>query len=619
VPKLKRVLIGKPISSADEGHSRLRKIIALPVFASDAISSTAYATDEIMIVLFALGGGGIAAWGPTVPIAIIVCVLMAIVVLSYRQTIFAYPSGGGSYIVSKENLGTIPSLIAGSSLLVDYILTVSVSVAGGVLAIRGVIPSLGQAWVVPICLLCVAFMTVMNLRGVKESGTAFAGPTYFYVLMLLILLAVGFFRVFVQHLGPIPESALSEEALKKLSEGSKSLGIIVLLRAFASGAVAMSGVEAISNGVPAFQKPESKNAATTLVWMGSILGSCFLGVSVLMSRLKPYRGEHDGINGLGLLAQHIYGGKGVMFWLTEIATFAILILAANTAYADFPRLSSIIARDGFLPRQFANRGDRLVYSNGVLFLAGVASILIIIFDGDISKLIPLYAFGVFTGFTFSQTGMVRHHRKHKEKGWKVGMVINAIGAVATGIIAIIVVVSKFKQGAWIPAALIPLMVLGFRSIGKHYDHTRAMVSAPADYRAPRETHTVVVLVGSLNKGVLNGISYAKSLNPDRVMAVTVVSDEHERQTIEKQWETYNVDMELHTVYSPYRALTKPILGFIDELDARYSHDIITVVIPEFVTRKRTQWLHNGSAFALKAKLLYRPHTVVTSIPIHVDK
>ena len=617
MPKLKRVLIGKPISSADEGHHRLRKIIALPVFASDAISSTAYATDEIMIVLLVKAMGGRGAWGPTVPIAIIVCILMAIVVASYRQTIHAYPSGGGSYIVSKENLGTIPSLIAGSSLLVDYILTVAVSVAGGVLAIRGVIPSLGQNWVVPVCLACVFFMTVMNLRGVKESGTAFAGPTYFYIVMLLVLIGTGFYKIFVQHIGPIPDSMLSEEALH-FSKLTKHISIFMLLRAFASGAVALSGVEAISNGVPAFEKPESKNAATTLLWMGGILGSCFLAVSILASHLKPYRAETDGINGLGLMAQHLFGGKGVLFWMLEIATFLILILAANTAYADFPRLSSIIAKDGFLPRQFANRGDRLVYSNGVIFLAVVASILIVVFDGDISKLIPLYAFGVFTGFTFSQTGMVKHHLTHKEPNWKVGMTINAIGAVTTGIIAVIVMVSKFTQGAWIPGLLIPLMVLGFRAIGKHYIHTRGAVVAQPGYRAPRETHTAVVLVGSVNKGVLNGIAYARSLNPDRVMAVTVVSDEAERKHIEQQWIDFNVPIELHTLYSPYRALTKPVMDFIDELDQRYSDDIITVIIPEFVTRKRTQWLHNGSAFALKAKLLYRPHTVVTSVPIHVD-
>jgi hypothetical protein len=377
----------------------------------------------------------------------------------------------------------------------------------------------------------------------------------------------------------------------------------------------LSGVEAVSNGVPSFQKPESKNAAATLVWMGSILGVCFLGVSVLASRLKPFRGPDDG-NGLGLMAMHIYGGKGLMFWLTMIATFAILILAANTAYAGFPGLASIIARDGFLPRQFFNRGARLVFSNGVIFLAAIASILIVVFNGDISKLIPLYAFGVFTGFTLSQAGMVKHHLRHKVGRWRASLAINAIGAVSTGIVAMVVVVSKFTEGAWVPAALIPIMVIGFRSIGKHYRKSRGAVVAPPGYRAPRETHTMVVLVGGVNKGVLRAVQYARSLNPDRILAVTVASNDDERKAVEDQWKAFEVPIELHTVYSPYRELTRPVMQFINELDEQHKDDIITVVIPEFVTSWGTQWLHNGSAFALKAKLLFRPHTAVVSVPIH---
>ena len=613
MPAIKRILIGKPISSEDEGHQRLRKLIALPVFASDAISSTAYATDEILVVLLLQASIGAVAFTKLVPIAIVVCVLMVIVVLSYRQTIYAYPNGGGAYIVSRENLGEVPSLVAGSSLLVDYILTVAVSVSGGVLAIRTA-TGLDKQWTVPICLLCVVIMTVINLRGVKESGAAFAGPTYFYVLMLLILLVTGFYRVFVQHLGPIPEEMLSEEA-REHSQALKSLGLYMLLRAFSSGAVALSGIEAVSNGVPSFQKPESKNAATTLVWMGVILGSCFLGVSILAAKLKPFRGEHDG-NGLGLMAEHIFGGKGMMFWLLMIGTFLILILAANTAYAGFPALASIIARDGFLPRQFFNRGARLVFSNGVIFLAAIASVLIVVFKGNISALIPLYAFGVFTGFTLSQTGMVRHHLRHKEPKWRSGMTINAIGAFVTGVIATVVVVSKFTEGAWIPAALIPLMVLMFRGIGKHYKISRGAIEAPAGYKAPRETHSMVVLVGGVNKGVLRAVQYARSLNPDRILAVTVCINDAERKAIEKQWKEFEVPVELHTLFSPYRELTRPVLQFIDELDERYQGDMITVVIPENVTSWKTQWLHNGSAFALKAKLLYRPHTAVVSVPIH---
>jgi amino acid transporter len=612
--RLKHILIGTPLSSEDEQHQRLSKKIALPVFASDAISSTAYATDEILVVLLLQAEIGRRAFGPLVPIAIVVCVLMVIVVASYRQTIHAYPSGGGAYIVSRENLGKTPALVAASSLLVDYILTVAVSIAGGVLAIRTA-TGLGAEWAVPICLLCVLVMTVVNLRGVKESGAAFAGPTYFYVLMLLILIGTGLYRIFVQNIGPIPESLLSEEAIEESAKVS-SLSLFMLLRAFSSGAVALSGIEAISNGVPAFKKPESKNASTTLVWMGCILGSCFLGVSVLASHLKPFRGEGDG-NGLGLMAEYLYGGKGVMFWLTMIGTFSILILAANTAYADFPRLASIVARDGYLPRQFFNRGARLVFSNGVLFLAIVASILIVVFKGDISALIPLYAFGVFTGFTLSQSGMVKHHLTHREGRWRGSLLINAIGAVTTGVIAGVVVVSKFTEGAWIPAALIPLTVFGFRSIGKHYERGRSIVATQPGYKALRETHTMVVLVGGINKGVLHGLQYAKSLRPDRILAVTVVSDDEDRRNIERQWADYDIPIELHTVYSPFRELTGPILRFIDELDEEHQDDIITVVIPEFVTSWATQWLHNGSAFALKAKLLHRPHTAVVSVPVHM--
>jgi hypothetical protein len=353
------------------------------------------------------------------------------------------------------------------------------------------------------------------------------------------------------------------------------------------------------------------------MWMGGILGSCFLGVSILGSHLKPFRGEHDG-NGLGLMAEYIYHGKGVMFWLTMIGTFSILILAANTAYADFPRLSSIIAKDGFLPHQFANRGDRLVFSNGVLFLAGVASILIVVFKGDISALIPLYAFGVFMGFTLSQAGMVMHHIRLKEPRWKASLVINAIGALTTGLIAGIVVVSKFTEGAWIPAALIPIMVFVFYSIGKHYRHVKTSLQIPPGYRAPRHPHYVVVLVGKVNRGVVDAIGYARSLNPDRVIALSVVQDPDEERHLHEQWAEYDIPIELHTVSSPYRELTRPVFNFLDEVERERPEDTITVVIPESVTKISSQWLHNQSALALKARLLYRPRTVVVSVPVHVD-
>jgi amino acid transporter len=612
----KRVLIGKPIATSDEGHQRLKKRIALPVFASDAISSTAYATDEILIVLLIQAGIGASAWGYLVPLAVVVAVLLTIVVISYRQTIYAYPSGGGSYVVARENLGEIPSLVAGASLLTDYILTVAVSVAGGVLAIQSAF-GFDSNWRVPICLVLIVVMTVANLRGLKESGALFAPPTYLYVLMLMLLIVVGLYRIYVQHVGPIPLDTLSPEA-QELATGTQALSLLMLLRAFSSGAVALSGVEAVSNGVPAFRKPESKNAAMTIAIMGAILGTCFLGVSILASHFQPYRGENDP-TGIALMAQYVYDGKGVLFWLTQIATFAVLILAANTAYADFPRLSSIIARDGYLPRQLANRGDRLVFSNGVIGLAVLAGVLIVIFKGNISALIPLYAFGVFTGFTLSQAGMVVHHFRLREPRWRVSAVINGVGCVATGVVALVVVVSKFTEGAFIPAILIPAMVLGFRAINRHYKTVRAAVQVDTTYHVPRRTHLVVVLVGSVHRGVLDALAYARSLAPERLLAVSVVTDDEEQRRLVQAWDDYGITVPLHTISSPYRELTRPVLEYLDELDAESPDDVITVVIPEFVTPWKQHWLHNQSAFALKARLLYRPNTVVTSVPVLVGE
>jgi amino acid transporter len=611
---LKRILIGPPIASSEEHHQRLIKIIALAVFASDAISSTAYATEEILLVLIAAGGE--AAFDDLVPISIVVVILLAIVVTSYRQTVYAYPSGGGSYIVSRENLGETPSLVAGSSLLVDYVLTVAVSVAGGVAAITSALATL-RPYRVEICIGFIVLMTVANLRGVKESGRLFAGPTYIYVFALLTLIGYGLWQVYVNGLGPIPGQ---EAALNHLTDNGATvtgITVFILMRAFSSGAVALSGVEAISNGVPAFRRPEPRNAAITLVWMGTILGGCFFGVSVLANHLRPVP-QDNGETVLSIMGKAVFGNGTFLYYILQFSTFAILILAANTAYADFPRLSSIIARDGFLPRQLANRGDRLVFSNGIIVLAGLASVLIIIFHGEISALIPLYAVGVFTGFTMSQAGMVVHHWRLREPHWQTGMAINAIGAATTGVVLGVVVISKFTIGAWIPAALIPIIVIGLKSIGRHYKRVREAVVVPDDYKARRHTHVAVVLVGSVNKGVLNALSYARSLAPDRLVAVSVVGDPAEQEELTKAWDEHNVPVELHTIYSPYRELTRPILTYLDELDRESPDDIITVIIPEFVTSWTTQFLHNQTALALKARLLYRPNTVVTSVPVLVD-
>ena len=612
----KRVLIGRPIATSDEGHHRLPKRIALPVFASDAISSTAYATDAILGVLLVQAEIGGDAWGRLIPLALVVAVLLTIVVVSYRQTLYAYPSGGGSYVVSRENLGELPSLVAGASLLTDYILTVAVSVAGGVLAIQSAF-DFSSSYRVPLCLALIAVMTVANLRGLKESGALFAPPTYLYVGMLILLIVVGCYRIFVRDLAPIPLDDLSADARELAAQG-KSLGLLMLLRAFSSGAVALSGVEAVSNGVPAFRKPESRNASMTIAVMGAILGSCFIGVSVLASHLRPYRGDEDATV-IALMAEHIYDGKGVLFWMTQLATFAILVLAANTAYADFPRLSSIIARDGYLPRQLANRGDRLVFSNGIIFLAVLAGLLIAVFNGDIEKLIPLYAFGVFTGFTLSQAGMVVHHLRRREERWQASAIVNGVGCVATGVVATVVVVSKFTEGAWIPAVVIPALVVAFRAIARHYRRIRAAVAIGDDYRPPRRTHLVVVLVGSVHRGVIDAVQYARSLAPERLLAVSVVTDRDEQERLVADWDRHGISIPLHTIASPFRELTQPLLEYLDELDAESPDDVITVVIPEFVTPWTQQWLHNQSALALKARLLYRPNTVVTSVPVVVGE
>lgn len=609
---LKRLLIGKPISTSEDIHQRLPKKIALPVFASDAISSTAYATEEILIVFLSLAGVGMAAYSQLVPISILVIILLAIVVTSYRQTIFSYPNGGGSYAVSKDNLGEYPSLVAGGSLLVDYTLTVCVSVAGGVAAIISAFNGLAP-YRVHMCVGFVILMMLANLRGLKESGALFAPPTYLYVISLVMLIGVGLYRVYFQDLPPIEHTGEAKELL----EMQGAVSIFYFLKAFSSGAVALTGVEAISNGVPAFKKPESKNASATLITMAVILGTCFFGLSVLARELEPVK-DHEGLirnTVLAQLAEQVYGGRNIFFFVTQFATFAILILAANTAYADFPRLCSVIARDSYLPRQLMNRGDRLVFSNGVIFLSLAAIGLLIAFGGLVNALIPLYAIGVFTGFTLSQTGMCVHHFRHREARWRIHMVINGIGAVTTFFVAGIVLAVKFFDGAWIPAIVIPTLMIGFKLIHRHYSRIRNFLQATEEYAAPFHTHFVIVLVGSVNLGVLQAIKYAQSLRPDRLIALSVIHTDEDRKRLYDDWAKYDLDVELQTVLSEYRDLAEPILTRIDELEGDSHDDLITVVIPEFVTSLSTQWLHNQSALQLKARLLYRPNTVVTSVPV----
>jgi amino acid transporter len=615
VSVVKRVLVGKPISSADQEHQRIPKSIALAVFSSDAISSTAYATEEILFVT-AVGASSLAlGLNVLIPISIAVAVLLAIVVTSYRQTIYAYPNGGGSYVVCRENLGEMPSLVAGASLLVDYILTVAVSISAGVAAIVS-IPAFHdlQTHRVELGLALIVIISIANLRGIKESGRIFAVPTYVYIIMLALLVGYGLYASFFQNLGHVPFNPAEFDGTKRFGG---ELTLFIILKGFSSGAVALTGVEAISNGVPAFKRPESKNAATTLMWMAGILGVLFFGVSVLAHRTAPYPSHDQTVfSQLGLLVF----GNGPLYVILQFATAAILTLAANTAYADFPRLSSIIARDGYLPRQLANRGDRLVFSNGVLFLGGAAALLIIGFGGLTNALIPLYAVGVFTSFTLSQFGMVKHHQKEREKGWKRNVVINGFGSLATGVVLLIVAGTKFSEGAWVPIILIPMIILLFRAIHRHYKTVAEGLKVTPDFKVRKMNHTVVVLVGSVHRGVLEALAYSKSLRPNRLIALSVVSDEEEQAKIEASWERYQMDIPLEILYSPYRELARPVLRYVDELDAQRDNDIVTIVIPEFVVGSWWgQLLHNQSALFLKGRLLFRKNTVVTSVPYHVEE
>lgn len=613
---LKRLLVGRPLSTHEQEHQRLPKRIALATFSSDPISSTAYATEEILFVT-AVGGSSLAlGLDKLAPMAVAVAAMLVIVVTSYRQTIHAYPSGGGAYIVSRENLGEYPALVAGASLLVDYVLTVAVSVSAGVAAILSLdaFADLGEYRVL-MTLAFVGILTAGNLRGLKESGRIFAAPTYVYVVSLTALVGIGLFRTYFGDVAPVP---FDPEAAADVAQAGGSLSLFIILRGFSSGAVALSGVEAISNGVPAFRRPESKNAATTLTTMGCILGSLFLGVSILASRLEPYPSEDETV--ISQLGRAVFG-TGAMHTLLQFATAGVLILAANTAYVDFPRLSSIIARDDYLPRQFANRGDRLVFSNGILFLAGAAAVLLVAFGGLTNALIPLYAVGVFTSFTLSQAGMVRHHLREREEGWKRGLVINGVGATATFVVLCIVAVTKFAVGAWLPIVVVPMIIVMFRSIHRHYQRVeRQLAITPEEVRPQAHRHKVVVLVGRVHRGTVAAIQYARSMRPDHLTGLYVAYEDTDHDAMLEDWQAFGFEEPLEIVASPYRELPPAVERFLDEFDERWPDEMTTVIIPQFVPDSPlapSQLLHNQSALALKLALLYRPGTVVTSVPYHL--
>jgi amino acid transporter len=498
------------------------------------------------------------AIGYLVPISFIVVVLLAIVVTSYRQTIFSYPGGGGSYIVSRENLGTDPALVAGASLLVDYTLNVAVSVAAGVAAITSAVAGLRGHQVV-LALGLVAVVTVANLRGVKESGRLFAGPVYGYVAAMSALVVYGLYRSLFGHLGRIP---VNQAQLAQFTGGKALVGgvtLFLLMRAFASGADALSGVEAISNGVPAFRKPETRNAATTLAWTGMILGGLFFGVALLAGRLHPTLSTSETI--LSEMGAAVFGRGGPAHIVLQATTAAILCLSANTSFADFPWLSSIIATDGFLPHQLANRGDRLVYSNGILALAlAIASAgLLVAFNGDVTALVPLFAVGLFSAFTLSQTGMVVHHWRLRHAGWRRSLAVNGIGAITSALVLAVVVVSKFTEGAWIPTIVIPLIVVGFKAIRPHYSCVRDELDASADLGIPVVHHTVVIPVGRVHRGVLAAVGYAKAMHPDHLVAITVVNDPSEAEAVKAAWRSVDCDVTLEVIESPFRDLTGAVL------------------------------------------------------------
>jgi amino acid transporter len=611
---LKRVLLGRPIATSAAPHERVSRTVGLAIFSSDAVASSAFATQEILHVLVPVAG--MAALGYLTPMSLLVVALLAIVVFSYRQTIHAYPNGGGSYIVSKDNLGTLPGLVAGASLLVDYTLTVAVSIAAGTAAITSAIePLRGHAVATAVVLL--AGLALANLRGLRESGRLFAPPTYGYVAIMTVLIGYGLMRTVFGDLGPLP---VNEAALAEITDNGALLGgvsLFLLMRAFSSGAIALSGVEAISNGVPAFRPPESRHAATVLTWTGTILAVLFCGVAALAEQLRPTLSEDETI--LSIMGRAVFGEHNVFYFVLQFFTAAILILSANTAFADFPRLSAVIARDGFMPRQLAHRGDRLAFSNGIIALAVASAALLVAFQASVTLLVPLFAVGLFMSFTLSQAGMVVHHWRLREPHWRPGLGVNALGAAATAVVLVVILVSKFTEGAWIPTLVIPVITLAFMGIHRHYARVAEEIRPRPGDADEVVRHTVVVLVAGPTRPALHALRYAQAMRPDHLFALTVVQDGERRADIEKAWDEAGIGVPLEVIEDDYRDFTVPIEAFLTRTDARWADDTLTVVIPEFVVHRWWEHLlHNQSALMLKARLLYRRDTVVISVPWHID-
>jgi len=639
---LKRLLVGSPIRTARLTHERLTKKTALAIFASDALSSTAYATEQILLVLTAAYLVGQAnAFSRVVPISLAICGLLVIVAISYRQTIYAYPSGGGAFIVAKENLGTLPGLVAGASLLVDYVLTVSVSTAAGVEAITSAMVGTRFAGLhehrVLLCLFFITFIMIANLRGVREAGSLFAAPSYAFIFSFLCLIAYGLVRYYMNPgIAPVPN-----DVDLKIAEGYQAhpLTMLLLLGAFANGCAALTGIEAISNGIQAFKQPESRNAATTLSWMAALLILMFLGASVLAYLFNVHPLEHETV--ISQIARVVFTGHvGWFYYVVQATTAAILVLAANTSFAGFPRLASLLARDRFLPRQLANLGDRLVFSNGIVLLAVFSGVLVWAFRGDTSRLIPLYAVGVFMSFTLSQAGMVVHWWREgkalqsrqatarassgepaaeKTSHWRKSIVINGVGAIATFVVLMVFIFTKFLHGAWIVVVLIPLLVMMFLRIHKHYFQVAQQLSTEGLAGLRPIHHEVIVPISGIHRGVIAALEYAKSIAPHHVTAVYVNLDDEATQKLREKWQQWGSGVNLVVVASPYRSLLRPFLNYVDRVKRSSHGEVVTIVLPEFVPAKWWQnLLHNQNTLFLKGALLFKKGVVVTNVPYHLE-
>ena len=617
---MRRLLFGRPLASSRQIHERLPKVVALPVFASDAVSSVAYATEEILLVLMVAGA---VAWRVSLPITVAIVALIAIVTTSYRQTIFAYPHGGGSYTVAKENLGTFAGLVAAASLLTDYILTVAVSVAAGVAAIV----SMHQAWAPYTEMMGIAavmFVAYLNLRGVRESGTLFAPPTYVFIVSLVALIVVGLFKFFTgahTHVVTDPVGWAKQVHMAKGYgwEGLQGLGMLLILRAFSSGCSALTGIEAIANGIPAFRPPESRNAAATMTYMAIILATLVSGISLLAYLYHAFPGANETV--ISVIARTVFQGSSHwVYYVIQVATAAILILAANTAFQDFPRLTSILARDRFAPRQLMNLGDKLVFSNGIIVLSLIAAFLIAIFRGDTSRLIPLYAVGVFISFTLSQFGMGVRQRRLKYPGWKLHSAISYFGGTVTGIVALVTGTTKFTHGAFVVVLLIPLLVIMFWRIHLHYiDLGNHLRLTDDDLKAPSEVKTTaIVLTAGLHRGVLQALKYAKTLSHD-CRALYVEADPLDTPFVRERWEKFGLGVPLVILESPYRSVIGPVIKYLEEVKKERPDWIVTVVLPEFVPRR--WWhgvLHNQSGLFLKVALMLRKGIVITNVRYYLD-